>query len=474
MGLYNFFKGIIGKGTSGYEVIDRVDTNQLPHTPRPQVASKELTPYNRSNILGQSRYYYRNDGTIKELVDNLALYSIGRGITPQPMTTSLTTNKIIVDEWLKWWKSPEVTGRFTGRQLQDFISKAYDVDGEIFIVKTFDPATLTPKIQIVEAQQVKTPEGNTDYENGIKFDELGRPVEYAIEQANGEFKYVNAKSVIHVFNAERATSTRGISTFFHLLSLTNQRTELLDLTIQKARQEAKFVNAIEQTKSDDALSSQDFLNGSCSADEEAEEQERLLYESANRVSSVIGGTTVSLPHGMTLKQLSNNTPGASYLGFAEQLLKLSSTGLMPYGFADPSGLTGVSVRMVIAKAARVISARQDIICEVMTKIYQYWLGCILANDKLFAEKGTHNLFGVEWQCPRTVTVDYGRDEKTDLTLVQSGLKPIEDYYAERGLDFKQEVQKRLEAITEIKEQCDKLGVEPSVAFPALFTNKTVQ
>jgi capsid protein len=138
---------------------------------------------------------------------------------------------------------------------------------------------------------------------------------------------------------------------------------------------------------------------------------------------------------MTLKQLSNNTPGASYLGFAEQLLKLSSTGLMPYGFADPSGLTGVSVRMVIAKAARVISARQDIICEVMTKIYQYWLGCVIAEGSILVDY-VSNTYNVDWQCPRTVTVDYGRDEKTDLQLVQSGLKPIEDYYAERGLEFK--------------------------------------
>ena len=68
-------------------------------------------------------------------------------------------------------------------------------------------------------------------------------------------------------------------------------------------------------------------------------------------------------------------------------------------------------------------------------------------------------------------MDYGRDEKTDLALVQSGLKPIEDYYTERGLNFKDEVTKRLEAIQEIKSQCEKLGVEPSVAFPALFTNK---
>jgi capsid protein len=252
--------------------------------------------------------------------------------------------------------------------------------------------------------------------------------------------------------------------------LTNQRTELLDLTIQKARQEAKFVNAIEQTKTNEALSTQDYLNVCSNADEEAAEEERMLFESANRVSSVIGGTTVSLPHGMTLKQLTNNTPGNTYLGFAEQLLKLSSTGLMPYGFADPSGLTGVSVRMVIAKAARVISARQDILCEVMTKIYTYFLGCTLASNGIVADE-VGNLFGVEWQVPRTVTVDYGRDEKTDLMLVQNGLKPIEDYYAERGLEFKQEVQKRLEAIEEIKVQCEKIGIEPSTAFPALFTTK---
>ncbi len=276
-----------------------------------------------------------------------------------------------------------------------------------------------------------------------------------------------------MFNAERASSTRGISTFFHLLSLTNQRTELLDLTIQKARQEAKFVNAIEQSKSDDALSAQDYLNGNCDAETEAEEEERMLYESAARVSSVIGGTTVSLPSGMTLKQLSNNTPGNTYLGFAEQLLKLSSTGLMPYGFSDPSNLTGVSVRMTIAKAGRVISARQDIICEVMSQIYQYFIGCLIGSGVLAVAEDTQNVFCVEWLTPKIISVDYGRDEKTDLALVQAGLKPIEDYYTERGLEFKQEVAKRLQALEEIKKQCEVLGVEPSSAFPALFTNKTI-
>lgn len=446
----------------------------MPKVPRPQVASKELNPHMRNNILGQSRYYYRNDGTIKELVNNLALYSVGTGITPQPLTSNQTINGEILDKFTKWWLKPDVTGRFSGRQIQKFISTSYDTDGEIFILKTIDKVTGEPKIQLVESQQVKSSDEYTDYENGIKFDEYGKPSSYLIEQYNGEFKEVPATSVIHIFNAERASSTRGISTFTHLLSLTNQRTELLDLTIQKARQEAKFVNALEQTKEDNSLSAQDFLNSDYGDINDAnKEEERMLFESANRVSSVIGGTTVSLPQGMTLKQLSNNTPGSSYLGFAEQLLKLSSCGLMPYGFADPSGLTGVSVRMVIAKAARVIADRQEIICEVMTEIYKYFVGCILASGEISPDETDTNLFGVTWQCPRSVTVDYGKDEKTDLTLLQNGVKPIEDYYAERGLDFKTETVKRLDAIEQIKTICQERGIDPITVFPAIFAKTSL-
>ena len=472
MGMYNFFKGLFGKGTTGYEVEDRVETNQMPRVPRPQVASRELSNLTRSNILGQSRYYYRNDGTLKELVNNLALYSVGTGLNVQPMTKNHEFNKQATKLFTQWWKKPEITGRFTGRQVLDFISRTYDVDGEIFIIKTLDPDSGEPKLQLIEAQQVKSPENVDGFESGIKFDIYGRPEAYAVELLNGEHKIIPASSVIHLFNAERASSIRGISTFSQLLPLTNQRTELLDLTIQKARQEAKFVNALEQRSDDNAISAEDFLNNTSDIDEMRKEEEQMLFDSAHRVSNTIGGTTVSLPSGMTIKQLSNNTPGNTYLGFAEQLLKLSSCGLMPYGFADPSNLTGVSVRMVIAKAGRVISQRQDIICEVMTSIYQYFIGCAVANGHLTVPEDIQgNMFAVAWQCPKSVTVDYGKDEKTDIMLLEKGAKPIEDYFAERGLDFTSEVEKRIESINTVKSLCEQNGIDPSAVIPALFNSK---
>ena len=78
------------------------------------------------------------------------------------------------------------------------------------------------------------------------------------------------------------------------------------------------------------------------------------------------------------------------------------------------------------------------------------------------------MFAVSWQCPKAVTVDYGKDEKTDLMLLESGAKPIEDYFAERGLDFTAEMEKRIEAITAIKQLCDKHDIDPSSVIPALF------
>ena len=140
---------------------------------------------------------------------------------------------------------------------------------------------------------------------------------------------------------------------------------------------------------------------------------------------------------------------------------------MPYGFADPSGLTGVSVRMVIAKAARVIGDRQELICEVMTEIYRYFVGCLLS-ELTDIQDDVSDILEVAWQCPRSVTVDYGKDERTDLALLESGVKPVEDYFAERGLDFKTEAKKRLESINELKTMCEEQGIEPSAAFPAIF------
>ena len=470
MSLYNTFLNFF-KGTSGYEVEDRVQTNQMPHAPRPQIASKELRNQTRNDILSQSRYYGRNDGTVKELISNLALYSVGSGISPQPMSSSSELNNQLLTAFNSWWKKPEITGRFSGRQVQEFISKTYDTDGEIFILKTFDPTTAEPKIQLVEAQQVKTFEGQTDFEAGIKFDKYGRPKEYSIEAMDGSCQVVPASSVIHIFNAERASSTRGISTYAHLLSLTNQRTELLDLTIQKARQEAKFVNALEQSRADESLSAQDFLNNNSTGDEAAEEQERMLFESASRVSSVIGGTTVSLPSGMSLKQLSNNTPGGTYIPFAEQLLKLSTCGMLPYGFSDPSSLTGTGVRMTIAKAGRIIAARQDLICEAMTEIYTYFVGCLISSENISIDETVSDIFKVEWLCSKNITIDHFRDERTDMALLEGGLKPIADYYQERGLDYRKEVKARIEAIKEIRAMCSENDISPELIFPTLFKTK---
>jgi hypothetical protein len=47
-----------------------------------------------------------------------------------------------------------------------------------------------------------------------------------------------------------------------------------------------------------------------------------------------------------------------------------------------------------------------------------------------------------WTTPKSVTVDGGRDAANDRNDVEMGLLSMSELYAQRGLDFRQEMEKR--------------------------------
>ena len=49
---------------------------------------------------------------------------------------------------------------------------------------------------------------------------------------------------------------------------------------------------------------------------------------------------------------------------------------------------------------------------------------------------------VTWTTPKSVTVDAGRDAANDRNDVEMGLLSMSELYAQRGLDFKTETEKR--------------------------------
>ena len=66
--------------------------------------------------------------------------------------------------------------------------------------------------------------------------------------------------------------------------------------------------------------------------------------------------------------------------------------------------------------------------------------------------------------PKSVTVDAGREAANDRADVEMGLLSMSELYAQRGLDFRTEMQKRAADMVHIKD----LAAEYGIPFELLF------
>lgn len=454
--------------TSGYVTTDRAQTRSMPGVSMPQEASKELRMADRDTIVAQARYFARNDPGIREAVRTLSLYAVGDGIRPQPCTSSSAWNRRAREEWHLFATRPEITKRFTMREVQAKICEALEQDGEIFILKTKDELGY-PALQLIETQLVRTGSNGEGAPDGIEFDGFGRPQAYYIATNTGETMRVPARSVIHVANFERCTSTRGLPTLQHALPSAQDRAEMQRLTNIKAKKESEVVNVITRAKGNydpaaDELD--DYGDGDDSGITQAaraEENDRL----ANNMTAQLGGVSYALDEGMDLKQLSNMTPGSTYIPYMEHLLTLGFMGVLPYGFINPEKLTGTAVRAVLAHTDRIISERQDKLIDALNQIWAYWVSCLTTLGILEAR---YDYMRVEWHTGKRITCDYGRDENADRENVKAGLLPVQEYYSLRGMDFDRELQTQIETMERVRKLCEKRGLDPAQVLSAIFGN----
>jgi hypothetical protein len=135
-------------------------------------------------------------------------------------------------------------------------------------------------------------------------------------------------------------------------------------------------------------------------------------------------------------------------------------GSVPYEFtADPTKAGGASVRLVTAKASRYFSQRQNIIIgRFLKSYYQFWLGTKINKGDL---PSARNWWKCEWVCPKSVSVDAGRDsanERADLTMGRT--LPSDDFQS-RGMGFEKSIRKKARDLAYIEQTAKEFGIDPS-------------
>jgi capsid protein len=159
------------------------------------------------------------------------------------------------------------------------------------------------------------------------------------------------------------------------------------------------------------------------------------------MNRILGGVTAVLQPNEELVAHQPARPTTAFTGFIEHLRRDSCLGSLPFEFlADPTKAGGASVRLVVAKAGRYFSHRQNIIIKrFLNPYFQYWLGTKINRGDL---PSARNWWKVEWMTPRSVTVDAGRDAVSDRADLEMGRTTIEDDFAARGYQYEKTMRKR--------------------------------
>jgi capsid protein len=339
-------------------------------------------------------------------------------------------------------KRIDITNRFSFYQAQSILLRGMIRDGDSFAAKVRNGAG-EAKLQLMEAHRVgdplegKVPEGMHD---GIQFGPYGEYIAVNIYRSDGSSRQILAQSMMMVVDQEYASGARGVPLLQHSIALEKQA----------VKDNGDVTRIIKKAGG--------ILDGDM-----ANELGATGTGSYANLANTMGGKLIALEPGEDMTSFQSNRPNATFTGFLAALERDISQGVLPYEFVgDSSKLGGATVRLITAKAGRVFSKYQTIMIEnFCVPTWGYIIGQGIAAGELPDDPDWNR---VSWTTPKSVTVDAGREAANDRADVEMGLLSMSELYAQRGLDFRTEMDKRASDMVHIKDLAAKYGIPFELLF----------
>lgn len=434
-----------GGGGSGifsqFEGAKFSNKRQWVNTPWPADFKRTMTVFDRQELTRKMRWLSVNSGLVRQMVADMVMYSVGNGIRPQSTSGDHVWDAAADRAFDDWASNPcEITGRYNFTECLQIICKKIDIDGEIFVLKTFAPDG-SPLIQLIESHRVGTsvesgsrlPEGMTD---GVMFNKFGAVVGYNVIRSDGTTRLIPASAMLHVHIPEQISGARAYSPIQHSINNLIDVLEILSLEKVAMKVQGDIVRTItrENPQFDGSTADfeafgmrpQDYPNG--------------VYDNPEQVGTFIGGKTLSLAPGEELKMIESGRPSPNVTNFIEHNNRDSTQGFLPYEFVDLTKANGAGMRVTLGKVDRSASARQDVLIHRCIKqIRAFVLGVKITRGELAPND---NFTRAAYVTPRRITADAGREAAANQKDIEMGLKTLSDHYAELGMDARDEIRRR--------------------------------
>ena len=414
---------------------------------------QDLTPWNRMAMIRKCRWAERNSGLFKQILNDMVLYSVGDGIKAQSHASTPEMQEIYEAYFAEKGKRIDITNRFSFYNCQAILLRGMIRDGDSFAAKVRN-ATGEAKLQLMEAHRVGDPLEETvvipGIHDGIVYGPYGEYTAVNVYKSDGSNRQILAQSMMHVVDHEYASGARGVPLLQSSILSIQDSMEILALEKQAVKDNGDVVRTIQK-------------QGGVLDQDTANELGALNTPSYTSIANTMGGKLLVLDQGESLNSFQSNRPNSTFVGFIEALNRDICAGIIPYEFCgDSSKLGGPTVRLVTAKAGRVFAKYQTIVIEQFcVPTWGYIIGQgIAAGDIPDDPKWTE----VSWTTPKSVTVDAGREAANDRADVEMGLLSMSELYAQRGLDFRTEMNKRAADMVHIQDLAKQYGIPFELLF----------
>jgi len=382
----------------------------------------------RRRLMAFSRWLYANHGMVRGAVNDVARYALGTGLTPQSQSAEA---KAYEDYFAEWSKVCDVAGQFTFAQMQRMASIRMDVDGDIgFLMIGRQDAF--PQLQLIESHNIASEslKYNEAGHDGVMVSPSGKPTAYNVKSGD-EFRSISANNFILVYDPDRVAQLRGVSALAHAIDHIRDATDILEFE----KVGVKMNSAIGM-----AITTQGGI---------ADDGSSLIEDGYSAADTGIvawdtfqPGMVPRLKIGESIESFASNKPSAAFAGFLEYLLRDVALGLgVPYEFIVEPSKQGTASRFILEKAARRFEERQALITSRFCN--RVWGWVIARGIKRGDLPASSDWWRVNWQAPKKITVDLGRESKANQDAIKMGLRTMREDTGERGHDW-QDIRNQVE------------------------------
>ncbi len=431
----------IGAAVNGFRTTAQVsdwegaEVDRLRRRPRGKRVSQDSTlDYGvREDLLSEARDLCNKTGLPNRVLWQYRNYVVGT-CQPRWLTSDKDWNDRAETEFYNWSLNCDLKESSTLQQKAGLHIMGMLRDGDSFEIKT--ELDGEPYLADIEADRVGNYLGGTTnidedrIVGGVKIDaRRGRPVSYRIWERTRYGQFVNpedrpAAQVLHIYDPTRFDARRGVT---HLAPVLNHLRDLKEtVAAQKAKQKliSKIALMVRNAIGGPQSGNIDVLNDDTDAKGVGIKTENL------------GDAAIKYQfNGDEMEALVANDPSDGWFRLTVHLVREISIGLdLPFEFVwDMAGLAGPGVRMMSAQAHRTFKGKQEILEQrYLNRVTAWWVNFEM-------QPGRKLPFNDEWmfyrfQRPAHITIDGGRDTKSNLDELSAGVSTECRIAEEQGED----------------------------------------